>query len=163
MDDCRERLRRAERDHRLAIGHVRLLKFHARGKLGRQARWRVVQIDRDDLVALVDELVDEKTSDVAGCPGHENRHALASLPDRVCSAIIRVAGRLATGPQASATPVEREGATLGLVALRGSVTTKRVPPSSGNSTWIEPPCCSTIWRQMYSPSPIPDARSPDRA
>ena len=58
----------------------RLLERDAGGQLGRQARGRVVQVDRDDLMALVDQLVDQKTSDVAGSAGDENRHALASLP-----------------------------------------------------------------------------------
>ena len=42
----------------------------------------------------------------------------------------------------------------------GSVTTKRVPPSCGNSAVMQPPCSSTICRLMYSPSPIPAAYVP---
>ena len=40
-------------------------------------------------------------------------------------------------------------------ASSGNRTTKRVPPSSGNSAVMCPPCSSTICRLTNSPSPIP--------
>src|ERR671933_856812 len=38
----------------------------------------------------------------------------------------------------------------------GRLTTKRVPPSGGNSAAMRPPWSSTISRLMYSPIPIPE-------